>query len=277
MTLLATSTGQNKISISTGYTYQSLDITNSKQVSQVTNGFRPTHIINTAALTLVDLCEDEVEKCHDVNVKGPAHLLKAAKEHSAHLVQVSTDFVFDGLDGPYVETDETNPLSEYARSKHEAELLLQFSDYKKWSIARTIILYGAGENLSRSNVVLWAREALRNGESMSIVDDQFRSPTLAEDLAEGCWAIAERSAYGVYHLSGPEVMSILEMVQRIARYYNFDEKSINPVKTDSLARPAARPPRTGFIIDKARKDLDYDPRTIEQGLALIDEQAPLAQ
>ena len=275
MTWLATSAGDNRMEHLGDSCFRSMDITDEEDVIQCFQEFRPSAVINTAAMTLVDLCEDEKEKCHAVNVKGVEHLLTATKEHGAHLVQVSTDFVFNGEDGPYMETDEPDPLSEYARSKHLAERLLIDSDYPNWSIARTIILYGYATGLSRSNVVLWARQALHEGEAMRIVQDQFRAPTLAEDLAAACLAIVERSAYGIYHLSGPETMSVLEMVHRIARYYGLDSSHVEAIDTASLGQPAARPPRTGFILEKAARDLDYSPRTLEQGLALLDEQHPM--
>jgi dTDP-4-dehydrorhamnose reductase len=255
--------------------YQSMDITDAAQVNEVLSGFRPDAVINTAAMTLVDLCETEQERCESVNVTAVQYLLDACRVYDAHLVQVSTDFVFDGEDGPYRETDEPNPLSEYSRSKYRAEQLLIDSDYGNWSIARTIILYGYEEGLSRSNVVIWARQALHDGGPMRIVHDQFRAPTLAEDLAIGCLAIAERKALGIYHLSGPETMRVLEMVKRIARYYDISVEHIEAIDTASLGQPAARPPRTGFILDKARKDLDYRPRSIEEGLALLDKQLPI--
>lgn len=275
VTLLATSRGPERMAHEGAYRYLDLDLTDKAAVHTAVLDFKPTAIINTAALTLVDLCETEKEACQAINVDAVATLLSASEAVGAHLVHVSTDFVFDGTSGPYREEDEVNPLSEYARSKHEAEQLLIRSDYKHWAIARTIILYGVGENMSRSNVVVWAREILKAGGEMNIVDDQFRSPTLAEDLADGCWAIAQRKAKGIYHLSGPEVMSIHEMVIRIAKYYDFDASNVNAVQTDALSRPAARPPYTGFHIDKARRDLDYAPRSIEEGLAVMDEQSPL--
>lgn len=275
LVFLATSSGQNRMEDLEEEHYQSMDITDAAQVNEVLSGFRPDAVINTAAMTLVDLCETEQERCESVNVTAVQYLLDACRVYDAHLVQVSTDFVFDGEDGPYRETDEPNPLSEYSRSKYRAEQLLIDSDYGNWSIARTIILYGYEEGLSRSNVVIWARQALHDGGPMRIVHDQFRAPTLAEDLAIGCLAIAERKALGIYHLSGPETMSVLEMVKRIARYYDISVEHIEAIDTASLGQPAARPPRTGFILDKARKDLDYRPRSIEEGLALLDKQLPI--
>jgi len=273
--LLATSSGVNRMSAQEGYRYQSLDVTSKPQVDELLDKWRPTTIIHTAALTLVDLCETEIERCHALNVSSVEYLLAAAERIKAHLLHISTDFVFNGESGPYKEDDIPDPLSEYARSKYRAEQILIHSKYKHWSIARTIILYGHTENMSRSNVVLWARDTLKKGGPVKIVDDQFRAPTLAEDLALGCWAITENHAYGIYHLSGPETISVIEMVRRIARFYGLSEENISATDTASLGQAAARPPHTGFILDKARKDLGYAPRSLEEGLALLDEQLPL--
>ena len=275
--LLATSTGINRISSATGYDYKSLDITNRDDVLAMSKAFKPTAIINTAAITLVDLCETEQELCQRVNVTAVGYLLEAATAEQAHLLQVSTDFVFNGQAGPYRETDTPDPLSVYSKSKFDAECLLTSSEYRNWSIARTMIIYGVGENMSRSNIVLWARKALRDSLDMNVVGDQFRSPTLAEDLAEGCWQILKHKARGIYHLSGPETMSILAMVYAIAAYYGFDLSKVKEIDTASLGQPAARPPRTGFIIDKASTELGYSPRTLIQGLELIDKQSPIGK
>jgi dTDP-4-dehydrorhamnose reductase len=252
-----------------------MDVTSNTEVHTCIENFKPTAVIHTAALTLVDLCETEKEKCHALNVDAVKFILNACRKLDAHLVHVSTDFVFNGEAGPYKEDDTPDPLSEYARSKYEAEQLVLTSGYKKWSIARTIIVYGWTENMSRSNIVLWARDTLKKGGPMTIVNDQFRAPTLAEDLAMGCWLIVEKKALGIYHLSGPETMSVIDMVKRIARYYGFSEENITPTDSASLGQAAKRPPHTGFILDKARKDLGYSPHSLEEGLALVDVQLPL--
>src|SRR5690606_13448336 len=111
------------------------------------------------------------------------------------------------------EDDVVNPLSVYAESKVEAEkLLLEDKNYDNWSITRTIIVYGTGFGLSRSNMILWALEALPKGEKMKLVNDQFRSPTWADDLAYGCVEIVLRKQKGIFHLSGPVIRSVDEIV-----------------------------------------------------------------
>lgn len=269
--LLATSRGANRVSNQKGYQYQSLDITNQQEINAVFDVFKPDAVINTAAMTNVDACEDNKTLCWDLNVNAVKHMIAAAEKHNSHLIHLSTDFVFDGEAGPYKETDQPNPLSYYGESKYEAEKLLQASNIK-WSIVRTIIVYGVAENMSRSNIVLWAKEALAKGNPLNIVDDQFRSPTLAEDLAMGCWLIAEKEAQGIYHISGKDVLSIIDLVYAVADFYGFDKSIVSTTSSANLNQSAKRPPKTGFILDKAINDLEYSPCSFKEGLAIITEQ-----
>jgi dTDP-4-dehydrorhamnose reductase len=191
---------------------------------------------------------------------------------TTHLIHLSTDFIFDGEKGSeYVETDKPNPQSYYALSKYESEKVLEKSKIK-WAIARTIIVYGIVDNMSRSNIVLWAKDALSKGQKINVVDDQFRAPTLAEDLADGCILIADKSATGIYHLSGPKTMSILELVYSVADFWKLDKSLVTPSKSNNLNQAAKRPPYTGFIIDKAKRELGYNPHSFEEGLKILDMQ-----
>ena len=271
ITLLATSKGENRISNQSGYTYKSVDITNQQEIESVIDDFIPDTIINTAAMTNVDACEFNQTLCWDLNVNAVKYQIKAAEKHNSHYIHLSTDFVFDGLNGPYKEEDSPNPLSYYGESKYEAEKLVQEAN-TKWSIVRTIIVYGIAEEMSRSNIVLWAKEALEKGNPLTIVDDQYRSPTLAEDLAMGCWLIAAKQATGVYHISGKDVMSIIELVNRVADFYNLDKSIVSPIASSSLNQSAKRPPKTGFILEKAFKELEYSPCSFEEGLAILTHQ-----
>ena len=122
------------------------------------------------------------------------------------------------------------------------------------------------ENMSRSNVVLWAKGALEKGDTINVVDDQYRSPTYAMDLAKGCLSIVEKEQNGVFHLSGKDLMSILELVYRVADYYGLDKSTITPIKSALLNQAAKRPPYTGFDLSKAIKLLDYSPLSFEEGI-----------
>ena len=274
--IIATSKGENRIVEKSGYTFASLDITSKNDVEKCFDIFKPDVVINTAAMTNVDACETKKEECFELNVKAVEYMVKAiGKWHSeisnCHFIHLSTDFVFDGENGPYVEGEATNPLSYYAWSKLEAEKLIEKSSIK-WSIIRTIIVYGIVDGLSRSNIVLWAKNALEKGQKINVVDDQFRSPTLAEDLAEGCLLCAEKGAEGLFHVSGKDYMSILELVYRVADFWHLDKSIIVPSKSVTINQPAKRPPKTGFIIEKARKVLGYEPHSFEEGLAVLDKQ-----
>lgn len=271
---IATSSGENRMIDKNGYIYESLDITNKQEITAVLLKYKPDVIINTAAMTNVDACETKKEECWAVNVSAVQYFVDAISENNlnCHFIHLSTDFIFDGEKGSeYVETDVPNPLSYYALSKWESEKVVMNSNIK-WAIARTIIVYGIVDNMSRSNIVLWAKDALTKGQKINVVDDQFRAPTLAEDLADGCILIADKGATGIYHLSGPKTMSILQLVHAVADYWKLDKSLITPSKSNTLNQPAKRPPRTGFIIDKAKKELGYNPHSFEEGLKILDEQ-----
>ncbi|MEQ8623933.1 MAG: SDR family oxidoreductase [Vicingaceae bacterium] len=269
--LIASSKGKNRISDQAGYRYKSLDITSQNEVDSLFNEYKPTVVINTAAMTNVDACESDKEGCWKLNVDAVDYLVKASEEHQAHFIHLSTDFVFDGEDGPYKETDEPNPLSYYGKSKLASEKIVQQAK-TKWAIGRTIIVYGIAENMSRSNIVLWAKGALEKRAPLNIVNDQFRSPTLAEDLADACILIAEKGAEGLFHLSGKDFMSITELVRRVARFYQLDDSIIQEISSKALNQAAKRPPKTGFNISKAMNVLGYQPHTFEEGLKVLTKQ-----
>ncbi|MES2629042.1 MAG: NAD(P)-dependent oxidoreductase [Bacteroidota bacterium] len=268
--LLATSKGENRNAVLNGYDYQSVDISNREEVLAAISGFKPEVIINTAAMTNVDQCEQDREGCQLANVTSVEYLIEAARSTNAHLIHLSTDFVFDGENGPYKEEDTAAPLSFYGNSKLLSEQLVEQSGLEKWSVARTIIVYGTGNRLSRGNIVFWVKEMLEEGKEITIVDDQFRAPTFAEDLAEGCLLIAEKGVNGIFHLSGPETLSIYELATRVARFYNLNADLIKPVQTGMFTQPAKRPLKTGFDISKARRVLGYAPKTLEESLGLIE-------
>lgn len=270
-TLIATAVGANRHPVATGYTYVSMDITNPESIEAVFSQYQPDAVINTAAMTNVDQCEKEREACRLLNVAAVAHLATACKTIGAHLVHLSTDFIFDGTAGPYVETDVPNPLSFYGQSKWDAEQLLTVSGISH-TILRTVLVYGVSHQMSRSNIVLWVRESLLNDKPLRVVNDQFRTPTLAEDLARACIAAAAQKAQGVYHISGTELMSVIDLVMRVAAFFKLDTSNITSSTSADLGQQANRPPKTGFIVTKAINELGFQPTPFEEGLALVQEQ-----
>ena len=269
--LLATSKGINRLITKSGYRYVDLDITKNEEVKKVFENENPDAVINCAAMTNVDYCEENQDSCWEINVKAVENLAKSCEVSKSHLLHLSTDFVFDGKSGPYNENDKPNPLHFYAKSKLKSEEIVK-KIMTNWTIARTIIIYGITDNMSRSNIVLWAKKEIENGNTINVVNDQLRSPTLAEDLAKGCISIIDKSAFGLYHLSGPKTYSILDLVHKVADFYNLDKSLILPVTSASLNQPATRPLSTGFDITKAKKDLDFNPVNFLEGIKIMDQQ-----
>lgn len=266
---IATSKGENRNSNCPLKKYRNLDICNKEAVFQCLNSLRPTHLIHTAAMTNVDQCELNPNDCIEINVSATKTLWLAATQFGIHFQLLSTDFVFDGTKGNYSEEDKPNPLSVYANSKLDAEKLLTESSNFNWSIVRTIIVYGQGENLSRTNIICWAKETLGKNQPLKIIDDQFRAPTWADDLAWACIRICILSKKGIYHISGPETMSVFNIVTRVAKFYGLDTSIIEKTDSSTLNQPAKRPPRTGFDLKKAKIELGYSPKTLEETLKLI--------
>jgi dTDP-4-dehydrorhamnose reductase len=269
--LIATARGENRLITQHGYTYHPMDIGDRENVLSVIAQFQPDVVIHAAAMTNVDACESDREGCLRNNVHAVDYIVDACNSVGAHLVHVSTDFIFDGLNGPYTEEAEANPVSYYGWSKAEAENIVKAKS-NSWAILRTILVYGVADHMSRSNVVLWAKGALEKGSPINVVDDQYRMPTLAEDLAEGCLLAATQKANGVFNISGPDYMNIFELVNRVADYFGLDKSIVHRTDSSGLNQPAKRPPRTGFDLTKSRRVLGYNPHSFEDGLAVLQTQ-----
>jgi len=224
----------------------------------------PKFVINAAAFTDVDGSETQRELCWKVNVTGVENLVYAAQKIHARLIQVSTDYVFDGNSGPYREDDRPNPLGFYARSKLAGENALINSD-ANFAIARTMVLYGAGHEI-RPNFVMWLIEQLRRGKAVRIVDDQFGNPTLASELAPALRILAESGRQGIYHISGSEVIDRYQFALKIAEIFELEANLIQPVKTSEFKQAAPRPLRSGFDIAKALNELKIDMSEVVGGL-----------
>jgi dTDP-4-dehydrorhamnose reductase len=246
--------------------YAPLDLVAYDDVRRLFQDFTPDVVINCAAMTQVDACEVQREACWKVNAEAVEHLARQCHAVGARLVQVSTDFIFDGKNGPYSEGARPEPLNFYGKSKLAAENATREAGLAKWAIARTVLVYGTAENLGRSNIVLWIIEQLSRGEPVDVVCDQWRTPTYVPDLAAGLERIVRFGKTGVFHLSGREFLSVYEFARIVARTYDLDVSLVRPTDASRFQQPAARPPRTGFIILKAETELGYKPRSIDQAL-----------
>jgi dTDP-4-dehydrorhamnose reductase len=269
--VVATARGDNRLPVDDGYTYLPMDITDETAIESVFSVVRPDTVIHTAAMTNVDQCEAEKEDCWKQNVTAVEYLVKACQTHGSFLLHVSTDFIFDGKEGPYTEEGEPNPISFYGWSKYAAEKVVQSSDLR-WAIARTVLVYGIAHDMSRTNIVLWVKKSLEERKEINVVDDQWRSPTLAEDLAIGCARIAGQEAEGIYNISGKDFLTPYEMAIATADYFDLDKSLIRKADSSTFRQPARRPPRTGFVLDKAIHRLGYAPRSFSEGIGILAEQ-----
>jgi dTDP-4-dehydrorhamnose reductase len=248
--------------------YRSLDITNRNQVLEVIDSTKPDVVINTAAMTNVDQCEIEKKKCWLNNVVAVEYIVEACAKAKCRLIHLSTDFIFDGTNGPLDEQAIPNPISYYGESKWAAEKVVQQSGLD-WAIARTVLVYGVTKDMSRSNIVLWVKKNLEEGKTINVVNDQWRTPTLAEDLAMGCYLIASKKASGIFNISGEEMMTPYDIAIATADFFGLDKSLINKTDSSKFTQTAKRPPKTGFIIKKAKQILGYQPSKFREGLTRI--------
>ena len=247
------------------FNYVSIDITKDNILREQVKEIQPDFIINTAAMTQVDDCEIHKEACNLLNIEVVKWLADISKEINAHLIHLSTDFIFDGKKGFYKEIDVPNPLSYYGLSKLKSEEVLVNSDIK-YTILRTILVYGKVFDMSRSNIVLWVREMLGKAKEITIVDDQFRTPTYVEDLALACKISIDKKAVGIFNISSNELLSIFEIAQQIADAFSLNKSLIIPISTSTLNQTAARPAKTGFDLSKTNKVLDFYPKSFKEDL-----------
>lgn len=273
VSLIATARGESRLSTDHGnFIYESMDITDRESIMTTVTKHRPDVIINTAAMTNVDQCEKEREACLELNVKAVEYLSAAAEQTGTFFLHLSTDFIFSGKEGPYDEQANPAPVNFYGESKLSAEEVVRNSK-AQWAIARTVLVYGIVPDMSRSNIILWVKGSLENKKPIQVVDDQWRTPTLAEDLAMGCYLIVKNKAQGIYNISGADMLTPYEMAIKTARFFNLDESLINRTDSTKFTQPARRPPKTGFIIEKAKNELGYRPRSFDEGIKIVAEQS----
>lgn len=264
---IATARSKSVIPVSPGE-FHHLDVSSAEDVDAVIRATRPAEIIHTAAMTNVDQCELDHDGAVKSNITAVENLIRVCTEQKVRLIYISTDFVFSGSQGPLDETAQPDPVNFYGKTKAAAEKLVMESGLD-WCILRTVLVYGITPDMSRSNIVLWVKNSLESGKTIHVVNDQWRTPTLAEDLAIGCALALKKNAKGIFHISGKDFLTPYELALRTASFFRLDSSLIVPTDEGRFSQPAIRPLRTGFIIEKARIELGYEPRSLEDGLAVL--------
>ncbi len=266
-TVIATGKGECRLPFTgmDNFDYEPMDFTDPFAVHDLFEKYQPAAVVHAGAMSKPDDCEKEQWQAYLVNVEGTVTLLTNAEEYRSFFVFVSTDFIFDGEKGMYREGDMAAPVNFYGKTKWEAEEIVKEYPFD-WSIARTVLVYGK-PLAGRSNILSIVKDKLAKGEEYSVVNDQVRTPTYVEDLAAGIVAIIEKKATGIYHLSGTDILTPYEMATRTADYLGLDKSLLKKVTAADFTQPARRPPKTGFNIEKAKKELGYQPLSFEEGLA----------
>lgn len=265
--LIATAARPAALPVNSGK-FELLDITDPTAVDNVVDRYKPDVIINTAAMTQVDHCETQREACWKTNVDAVQYLVNASRRNHCHLIHVSTDFIFDGTQEMLDESAVPKPVNFYGESKLAGEKVVIDSDIS-WCIIRTVLVFGVTKDMSRSNIVLWVKKSLEEGKTIQVVNDQWRTPTLAEDLAQGCYLAARKKATGIYNISGKDYLSPYDIAIRTAEFFKLDRSLIKETDSTKFTQPAKRPLKTGFIIEKARRELGYEPHSFEEGLGVL--------
>lgn len=272
--LLLTSKHETSFVDEAGVSYVQLDISNRNDVRRIVDDFQPDIIVNTAAITNVDLCETERQLAWRVNVTGTENLTIAAKLVGAKIIHLSTDYIFDGKNGPYDEEARPNPVSYYGRTKLASENIVRTSGMP-FAIVRTMVLYGVAHNV-KPNFALWLIHELERKRPIRVVDDQYGNPTLVDDVAYGILKIIAFNREGVFHLAGSEWLNRFQFAVKLAKTFGFDKQLITPIKTLVLKQPAQRPLRSGFITLRAETQLGLKMSSVDQGLMILKNQLNLS-
>ncbi|OHX68132.1 SDR family oxidoreductase [Flammeovirga pacifica] len=268
--IYATGRGKDRF-CENGYDYHSLDLTNEQEIDALIKKIQPNCIIHCAAMSKVEDCEDHQELAVKVNTRATEILADVAIKYGVdHFIFISTDFVFDGEKGIYKEDDERNPPNFYGHTKLQAEnYLLKISDQLPISIIRTCLVYGQVKDMSRSNIMLWAKNQLTNHMPIKVVDDQMRTPTFVDDLAMGILFCMDKKAVGVYHISGKEVFTPYQIVMTLVKEYNLNSDLVEAVNASTFKEYGRRPLKTGFDISKAQQNLGYSPISFLEGMKQV--------
>ncbi len=251
------------------YQIKHLDITSKPSVIEIVKEFNPEIIISLASYTDVDGCETNREIAWNVNVRGVEYLLEAIRRKKTRIIHISSDYIFDGENGPYDEKDIPNPINYYGKTKLASENAIR-GGVNPWVILRTNVLYGSSTR-SRASFVNWVVTSLMEGKEITVVDDQIGNPTWTGGLAEAIKMTILLNVQGIFNYGGAEFLSRFQFAQKIATVFECDKSSIVPVSTEDLNQIAQRPLKSGLITNKIEDILGLRTYEVEYCLRKIKE------
>jgi dTDP-4-dehydrorhamnose reductase len=248
-----------------------LDITNQNQVSDIFDQLKLEIVIHAASETNVDRCETQRQQAWKINAEGTLNIALACSKIGAKLVYISTDYVFDGEKGSYTEQDEPNPINYYGITKLEGERQI-INHCRNHVILRTSVLYGW--HPWKQNFVTWIINTLKQNKELTLVEDHYNTPTLADNLAEMALEAVQKDLQGLYHASGSRRISRYEFALLIAKIFNLDQNLVKPIKMSQLtAWVAKRPKDSSLNTKKIQKQLKTKQLNVTEGLNTMKKEA----
>jgi dTDP-4-dehydrorhamnose reductase len=251
------------LNIPTGGKGLQLNIVDKIMLKDIISSISPDVIINLAALTNVDFCESNPEIAKEVNTNGVQNLVDV---FSGKIIHLSTDYVFDGLKGPYKEEDQINPISVYGKTKYDAEKIVL--DKNNNLVLRANVLYNMFGN-NKASFLNWVVNNLKNKNSIQVVNDQFNNPTWTESIAEILVNCLNKNMSGLYHWGDQDYLSRYDFAIKIAESYNLKSDLIKQISTSQLKQMAPRPLNGGLDQSKLKKYLNIIPPSINDCLDAI--------
>ncbi|MCX6148424.1 MAG: SDR family oxidoreductase [Candidatus Kapabacteria bacterium] len=240
------------------------DIKDKIILKEILNTIKPDIIINPAALTNVDLCEDDRKLAWDMNVLVVENLEKYCKLNECKLITFSTDYIFDGKKGPYLEEDIPSPISYYGKTKLAAENIIKASN-SNCAIIRTNVVYG-NSSYAKDDFIKWLIKKFTSNEKMNIITGQYCNPTFVDDVAYSVYKIIDKDLKGVYNIAGKDYVNRYEIALKVAKVYGFDPSLISPIESSKLHQKAKRPENGGLITLKAETEFGFNFTSLENGL-----------
>jgi dTDP-4-dehydrorhamnose reductase len=232
-----------------------LDIADTNAVRQFILNYNPTVIYLPASLSNVDYCELHPKESSKINVQGVMNFVNALKGSDSRLVYFSSDYIFDGIKGPYSELDAPNPICEYGRQKLISEQYIS-QNFTNYLICRSTVVYSW--EIQGKNFVQRLVHSLRNNVMTKVPIDQIGTPTYAPNLIQVLLELVHHEETGVFNIVGPELISRYEFAKIVAKIFDLDEQLIIGIETKDLNQPAKRPYNGGLIIDKVKKKVSCE-------------------
>ncbi len=252
--------------LSTAENFVKLDISGKAQVDAAFDAIKPDVVVHAATLTDVDKCELNKDLAWKVNVDGTKNIAQAAKRIDAFLVYISTDYIFSGEKGNYVESDSPEPVNYYGLTKLLAEEIVMSLSEPDFFIGRPSVIYGSTPAAGKVNFALWLINELRKGNRVKIVTDQWNTPTLNTSLADMTLEVIERRLTGVYHTCGATRVSRFEFARKIADYFDLDMSLIEKAVSSQFSWIAQRPADSSLDTSLAQRTLKCKPLTLDKAL-----------